>query len=59
MELNLPSNNEKNNSLINLFNNKYNNKNKIAELPELLIISFNRGIIGKRLLKLMYHLIKN
>ena len=51
MELDFPPNNERNTSLINLLTNKYNNKNKIADLPEILIISFNRGIIGKRVIK--------
>ena len=51
MELNFPPNNERKSSLINLQNNKYNDKNKIADLPEILIISFNRGIIGKTVIK--------
>jgi len=31
MEFDFPPNNERNTSLINLLNNKYNNKNKIAD----------------------------
>ena len=51
MELDFLPNNERNTSLINLLNNKYKNKNKIADLPEILIISFNRGITGKKVIK--------
>lgn len=51
MELNFPPNNERKTSLINLQNNKYNDKNKIADLPEILINSFHRGIIGNRVIK--------
>ena len=51
VELDFPPNYVRSISLINLLNNKYNDKNKIADLPEILIISFNRGITGKEVIK--------
>jgi ubiquitin C-terminal hydrolase len=51
IELNFPNFNQKNITLKDLLHYKYNNTLKIAELPEILILSFNRGIIGQKLIK--------
>jgi ubiquitin C-terminal hydrolase len=51
IELNFPKFKENNISLKDLLSYKYNKNLKIADLPEILIISFNRGIIGQKLIK--------
>lgn len=38
-------------TLEKLLYNKYSKNKKLADLPEILIISFNRGIIGKKVIK--------
>ena len=58
IELGFPPNIGNKINLINLLNNKYldgNNKNikpKLADLPEILIISFVRGVEGKNVIKI-------
>ena len=51
VELNFPQNYKAKMDLKDLLNLKYNEKSKVVDLPEILIISFNRGIIGKKLIK--------
>lgn len=51
IELNFPTNYKNNINIYDLLNMKYNEDLKIADLPEILIISLNRGITGKKLIK--------
>lgn len=51
VELNFPLYYQNNINIYKLLDMKYNKNLKIADLPEILIISFNRGITGKKLIK--------
>ena len=51
IELDFPQSYVSKISLTKLLDNKYNKNKKLADLPEILIISFNRGIIGRKVIK--------